>query len=236
MGRLRRLHPRHLLHTAPYVVKMAAICSAVNCKFLVGAKVGARKAVRARASVAAPVQAKARDVFAPLSKVELPGKAMLPGLAANALVALPSFAGEPGKIFDFNLTLPIIATEFLLLMVILDKTVFGPVGKALDDRDELIRTQLAAVGDNSSAVADLIAEKEKLISAARSEVSQEVATTKAKIDADIAAASTKAKADVDKQIAAALSKLDTAKADSAAQVESMSKDLSDQIIKKVVEV
>ena len=46
----------------------------------------------------------------------------------------------------------------------------------------------------------------------------------------------KAKAYVDKQIAAALSKLDTAKADSAAQVESMSKDLSDQIIKKVVEV
>ena len=74
----------------------------------------------------------------------------------NAIVALPSFAGEPGKIFDFNLTLPIIAAEFLLLMVILDKTVFGPVGKALDDRDNLIRDQLAAVGDNSSAVADLI--------------------------------------------------------------------------------
>jgi hypothetical protein len=74
----------------------------------------------------------------------------------NAIVALPSFAGEPGKIFDFNLTLPIIAAEFLLLMVILDKTVFGPVGKALDDRDKLIRDQLAAVGDNSSAVADLI--------------------------------------------------------------------------------
>jgi F-type H+-transporting ATPase subunit b len=65
-------------------------------------------------------------------------------------------AGEPGKIFDFNLTLPIIATEFLLLMVILDKTIFGPVGKALDDRDALIRDQLAAVGDNSTAVADLI--------------------------------------------------------------------------------
>lgn len=77
-------------------------------------------------------------------------------MVANALYALPSLAGEPGKIFDFNLTLPIIASEFLLLMVILDKTVFGPVGKALDDRDELIRSQLAAVGDNSSAVADLI--------------------------------------------------------------------------------
>lgn len=90
------------------------------------------------------------------SKVELPGKAALTGLAANALIALPSFAGEPGKIFDFNLTLPIIATEFLLLMVILDKTIFGPVGKAIDDRDELIRSQLASVGDNSNAVAELI--------------------------------------------------------------------------------
>lgn len=90
--------------------------------------------------------------------MELP-KSVKPAVIAavtNALVAMPSMAGEPGKIFDFNLTLPIIATEFLLLMVILDKTIFGPVGKALDDRDALIRDQLAAVGDNSTAVADLI--------------------------------------------------------------------------------
>lgn len=65
---IRARHTR--THPSPYNPavgrKMAAICSAVNCKFLVGAKVGARKAVRARASVAAPAQAKARDVFAPL--------------------------------------------------------------------------------------------------------------------------------------------------------------------------
>ena len=75
--------------------------------------------------------------------MELP-KSVKPAVIAavtNALVAMPSMAGEPGKIFDFNLTLPIIATEFLLLMVILDKTIFGPVGKALDDRDALIRDE-----------------------------------------------------------------------------------------------
>lgn len=33
-------------------------------------------------------------------------------------MALPA-AAEPGKIFDFNLTLPIMVTEFLLLMVCL---------------------------------------------------------------------------------------------------------------------
>lgn len=37
---------------------------------------------------------------------------------ANLLMALPA-AAEPGKIFDFNLTLPIMVTEFLLLMVCL---------------------------------------------------------------------------------------------------------------------
>jgi F-type H+-transporting ATPase subunit b len=176
--------------------------------------------------------------FPSSSKVELP-KSVKPAVIAavtNALVAMPSMAGEPGKIFDFNLTLPIIATEFLLLMVILDKTIFGPVGKALDDRDALIRDQLAAVGDNSTAVADLIAEKEALISSARAEVAKEVAATKAKMDADIAEASAKAKADVDRQIAAAIAKLDAAKAESAAQVETKATELSNEIINKVVNV
>jgi hypothetical protein len=44
---------------------MAAI-SALNCNFLAGAKVARKAAVRARTAAAAPVQAKARDVFAPL--------------------------------------------------------------------------------------------------------------------------------------------------------------------------
>jgi F-type H+-transporting ATPase subunit b len=34
---------------------------------------------------------------------------------ANLLMALPA-AAEPGKIFDFNATLPIMVVEFLLLM------------------------------------------------------------------------------------------------------------------------
>merc|ERR1711990_146323 len=214
--------------------QMAAI-SAFQCRFLSASK--AQKAIRKTGRITRVITAK--PAHATLSgKAEL-SKVVKPTLAAvlsNALIALPSFAGEPGKIFDFNLTLPIIASEFLLLMVILDKTVFGPVGKALDDRDALIRSQLEAVGDNSTEVANLIAEKEAIISNARAEVSKEVASTKAKIDADIAAAQAKAKADVDTQIAAALAKLDAAKAESASQVETKAKELSDQIIKKVVEV
>ena len=56
-------------------------------------------------------------------------------------MALPAHA-DAGKIFDFNLTLPIMAGQFLLLMVFLDKFWFGPVGKVLDERDGYIREQL----------------------------------------------------------------------------------------------
>ena len=62
----------------------------------------------------------------------------------NVLVTLPAHA-EAGKIFDFNLTLPIMATQFLLLMVFLEKTWFTPVGKVLDQRDKLLRDQLGSV-------------------------------------------------------------------------------------------
>merc|ERR1712100_519233 len=204
--------------------KMTTI-SAIRCRFDTGTKfIAARRNVRARATIPKTPRAAFSSNKSELSKVVKPTVATI---LSNALIALPSFAGEPGKIFDFNLTLPIIASEFLLLMVILDKTVFGPVGKALDDRDALIRSQLEAVGDNSTEVANLIAEKEAIISNARAEVSKEVASTKAKIDADIAAAQAKAKADVDAQIAAALAKLDAAKTESALQVETKAKELFD---------
>jgi F-type H+-transporting ATPase subunit b len=80
------------------------------------------------------------------------------------------------------------------------------------------------------------AEKEAIITGARTEVAKDLAAEKALIDAEIAAATAKAKAEVDIQIALALAKLDAAKAESAARVEQMAIDLSDEIIKKVVEV
>lgn len=51
-----------------------------------------------------------------------------------------------------NLTLPAMAGQFLLLMVMLDKLWFSPVGKVLDERDALIRGMLAGVKDSTGNV------------------------------------------------------------------------------------
>ena len=47
------------------------------------------------------------------------------------------------------------AGQFLLLMVFLDKTWFGPVGKLLEDRDAELRSKLGAFRDNRCAIADV---------------------------------------------------------------------------------
>ena len=176
---------------------------------------------------------------------QLNATAMLKNLKAAKPVALTAFSNlvltfpahaEAGKLFDFDLTLPIIAVEFLTLMVILDKTVFGPVGKTLDDRDELIRSQLQMSGSNADAVNALLEEKEQLIKEARSEVGKQVSEAKAEIDSKIAAESLKAKAEVDKQIAEAIKALDVAKADSEKVVDAKGQELADEIISKVVNV
>ena len=90
------------------------------------------------------------------------------GLAAvaNVLAVLPAHA-EAGKIFDFNLTLPVMATQFLLLMVFLEKTWFTPVGKALDERDANLRAKLGSVKDNSGDLKKLQEEAESVLREAR---------------------------------------------------------------------
>ena len=121
------------------------------------------KATTAKKTATTKVTAPKAKIASAIDRVKLPALT----LAAQAAALVPAAHAEAGKLFDFDLTLPIIATEFLILMTILDKTVFGPVGKALDDRDELIRSQLAAVGDNSAEVDGLIVRLARNILCAR---------------------------------------------------------------------
>lgn len=110
-------------------------------------------------------------------------------VVTNLLMAAPAFA--EGKLFDFGLTLPIMAGQFLLLMVFLDKTWFTPVGQVLDERDELIRSKLASVQGDSSKLAEMQEEAEKLLKEARdaatAAVNEARSTTQAEQDAKMEA-------------------------------------------------
>ena len=103
--------------------------------------------------------------------------------AANALAALPAHA-EAGKIFDFGLTMPIMVTEFLILMVFLDKAWFGPVGKILDERDAFLREKLGSVKDNSGELKNLQQQAEKVLAEARAEAQKVIQAAKSEVQAE----------------------------------------------------
>ena len=100
------------------------------------------------------------------------------------MMAAPAMAAE-GKLFDFNLTLPFMAAEFLLLMVFLDKTWFTPVGELLDKRDAELRGMVGEVKDNSSQLAALQAEAEEILRAARAESQAQVKAVKDECQKDM---------------------------------------------------
>jgi F-type H+-transporting ATPase subunit b len=116
-------------------------------------------------------------------------------LAMNAVTALPALA--TGKVFDFNATLPAMVVNFLLLMVFLEKTWFGPVGKVLDERDAKIRARLGSVKTGDDELASLTKESESLLKEARSEAQNKIADARSNAAAKASALLTTEKAKLD---------------------------------------
>ncbi|KAF8068188.1 hypothetical protein HT031_001874 [Scenedesmus sp. PABB004] len=148
---------------------------------------------------------------------------------ANVIMALPA-AAEAGKLFDFNLTLPIMASEILILMVFLDKFWFGPVGKVLDERDTLLRSQLGSVKDGSSELSKLTMEAEALLKDARSEVSAMVNSKKGAKQAELDKMYAEAKAKVTKETEAAIAVMEKESEGLLKSLDAQAEKISDQAI------
>lgn len=95
--------------------------------------------------------------------------------------------------FDFDATLPLMALQFLLLMVILNAVFFKPLTKAIDDRDNYIRTTQADAQERLAKAENLARQYE-----------QELAETRRQSQAVIAAAEEDAKRIAAQQMAEAL--------------------------------
>ena len=152
---------------------------------------------------------------------------------SNALLAAPALA-EAGKIFDFNLTLPLMAAQFLALMVFLDKTWFGPVGAVLDERDGKLREAMAFAKDGGGELDKLQADAEAALRAARADAAAAVADARAKAGAAQAAKLAEVKAAVDKELATALAALDSEKAAALKNLDSQVDKLSADILGRVL--
>ncbi|KAA0852287.1 hypothetical protein EYC93_27690 [Enterobacter hormaechei] len=169
------------------------------------------------------------------------GLKQLPGLVATAAVAVaaapsPALAEQMEKaaLFDFNLTLPLIATEFLLLMVALDKLYFTPLGKFMDERDAKIRAELGGVKDASEEVRQLEEQAAAVLKAARAEIAAALNKMKKETTQELEAKLDEGRRRVEAELVEALANLEAQKEEAVKALDAQIASLSDEIVKKVL--
>ncbi|KAL7595068.1 ATP synthase subunit b', chloroplastic [Lactuca sativa] len=166
-------------------------------------------------------------------------------LAAAALVAasvaatpFPSLAVEIEKaqLFDFDLTLPIIAAEFLFLMFALDKVYYSPLGNFMDGRDKEIKEKLSSVKDTSSEVKQLEEQAAAIMRAARAEISAALNKMKKETALEVDAKLAEGRKKVEAELQEALASLEKQKEDTIKSLDSQIAALSQEIVNKVLPV
>jgi len=149
------------------------------------------------------------------------------------LLAVEEVAKE-GGLFDLDATLPLMAIQFLVLALILNATLYKPLGNAIDGRNEYIRTNNLQAQERLSKAQALAQQYEQELAHSRKQAQAIVAQAQAeaqKIAAqNIAAAQQEAQVQREK----AASEIEQQKQQALAALETQVDALSRQILEKLL--
>ena len=90
----------------------------------------------------------------------------------------------PGGLFDINATLPLVAIQFLLLVVILNILLYSPLLTIIEERKEYILTNLGKASEILAEANKLTAQYEQELTSVRKEAQLEI-TNSQKIHKEI---------------------------------------------------
>lgn len=141
---------------------------------------------------------------------------------------------EKGKLFDFDATLPLMAIQFVILVAVLNKLFYTPLGKVIDDRDEYIRGGLGNAKARLAEAQELTKKYEQELAQTRREAQSVIATAKAEAQkiADSQIAETQQAAQVQREQAQA--EIDRQKQAAFQALEPQVDELSRQILTKLL--
>ena len=83
----------------------------------------------------------------------------------------------PGGLFDINATLPLVAIQFVLLMVILNIILYSPLLTIIEERKEYILSHLAEASEKLAQAKELTTQYEQDLETARKEAQLEIANS-----------------------------------------------------------
>ena len=90
----------------------------------------------------------------------------------------------PGGLFDFNATLPLVAIQFVLLMLILNTILYSPLLTIIEERKEYILGNLAKASEILAEANELTTQYEQELDSVRKEAQLEI-TNSQKIHKEI---------------------------------------------------
>jgi F-type H+-transporting ATPase subunit b len=90
----------------------------------------------------------------------------------------------PGGLFDFNLTLPLVALQFILLTVLLNIVLYNPLLTVIEERKEYILTNLSKASELLTEANKLTEQYEQELNDVRKEAQLEI-TNSQKIHKEI---------------------------------------------------
>ena len=80
----------------------------------------------------------------------------------------------PGGLFDINATLPLVAIQFILLMVVLNIILYSPLLTIIEERKEYILNNLAQASEKLAQAKELTTQYENDLEAVRKEAQLEI--------------------------------------------------------------
>jgi len=101
-----------------------------------------------------------------------------------SIIISSSEVNGPGGLFDIDATLPLVAIQFVLLMVILNVILYSPLLTIIEERKEYILNKLAKASEVLSQANELTAQYEQELNSVRKEAQLEI-TNSQKIHKEI---------------------------------------------------
>ena len=152
-------------------------------------------------------------------------------MLATQLLAMTEGAGG---LFDFNATLPLMAIQFVLLMVVLTFIFYKPVSKVLDDRELYISGNLTQASEKLLKADELYNQYDEQLKTAKVNAQATIAQAEKEAKDSVALEIGQARTDAAKLIERTNKDLEAQKSTALAQLETQVDDLSQLIKEKLL--
>jgi F-type H+-transporting ATPase subunit b len=141
---------------------------------------------------------------------------------------------KKGGLFDLDATLPLMAIQFLVLALVLNATLYKPLGKAIDDRNEYIRKNQLDAQERLSKTEKLAAQYEQDLASARRQGQAIIATAQAEAQQIAAQKIAAAQQEAQAQREQAAGEIEQQKQQALVSLEQQVDALSRQILEKLL--